>query len=95
LTNVDAVAPASICVNANLAWQLYTGGVIAKTSGCSGAYNVLNHCVQLVGYNEAGGKKYWLVRNSWAADWGEDGYIWLEYGGNTCGVATEATFVTI
>jgi hypothetical protein len=35
----------------------------------------IDHAVVLVGYGEEYGKKYWLVRNSWAPTWGEDGYI--------------------
>ncbi len=63
-------------------------------AGCGGyAYSDLDHCVQLTGYNSAG--NYWLVRNSWATNWGEDGYIYLELDANTCGLANEATFVSI
>jgi C1A family cysteine protease len=93
-TNVAATQPASICVDAS-SWSDYTGGVMTSSS-CSSSYNSLDHCVQLVGfsnYEKATG--YWIVRNSWADDWGEDGYIYLRVGDNTCGVADEATFVTI
>lgn len=31
----------------------------------------------------------------WNTNWGEQGYIRLAYGANTCGVADEATQVTI
>jgi len=92
LTNLAQTGPSSICVNA-APWQFYTSGIM-KT-GCSHGYNDLDHCVQLVGYDGTGTTPYWIVRNSWAASWGEQGYIYLEYGKNLCGVADEATFVTI
>merc|ERR1719247_1383383 len=34
---------------------------------------------------------YWLVRNSWSTNWGENGYIRLQLDANTCGVANEAS----
>jgi len=48
----------------------------------SGIYNgdcgyVTNHAVVLVGYGEDQSGKYWIVRNSWGEDWGEQGYIRL------------------
>jgi len=90
--NLATYGPASVCVDASR-WNLYTGGVMTL-AGCGGyAYSDLDHCVQLTGYNSAG--NYWLVRNSWATNWGEDGYIYLELDANTCGLANEATFVSI
>jgi len=93
--NVAAKGPASICVNAE-AWQLYSSGVLSAKACGGSAYTDLDHCVQLVGYNKpASGKSYWIVRNSWGTSWGYSGYIYVEYGTNACGVADEATFVTI
>ena len=94
-TNLALNGPASICVNAG-AWNLYTGGVLTQAA-CGGyASNNLDHCVQLVGYNtEDAANPYWIVRNSWATDWGENGFIYLQYPLNTCGLANEATYVTL
>merc|ERR1712139_443262 len=88
-----AKGPISICVNAGgNGWQNYKRGIFSKK--CPGASSKLDHCVQLVGYDKSGSTPYWLVRNSWAADWGIEGYMHLEMGKNLCGVADEATVVT-
>lgn len=92
LTNLGTTGPSSICVYAE-PWQVYTGGILTSADDCGFSYNILDHCVQLVGYSSTGSTPYWIVRNSWATSWGEDGYIYLQYGKNLCGVADEATFV--
>ena len=57
----------------------------------------LDHCVQVVGFEGGLAKKenYWIVRNSWNTDWGEEGYIRLSVGDNTCGIADEPTTVAL
>jgi cathepsin F len=77
--------PLSICVDASR-WDSYKSGVM-KSSQCGTA---LDHCVLAVGYNLDQG--YWIVRNSWGTDWGvEHGFIYLEYGKDTCGLSREPT----
>jgi len=88
--NLASWGPLSICVDAE-PWQDYTGGVL-MASDCS---NQLDHCVQLVGYDMTQATPFWIVRNSWGTDWGENGYIRLQYGQDTCGCADEATSAII
>jgi len=40
----------------------------------------------VVGYGKENGVPYWLVKNSWSASWGIDGYIKLAWKNNICGV---------
>jgi len=86
-----ANGPLSICVDAET-WQNYQGGVI--THGCGDS---LDHCVQIVGWSQTTNSNtpYWIIRNSWGADWGLNGYIWVERNKDECGVSDEATYVTI
>jgi cathepsin F len=91
-SNLLAWGPLSICVDAS-SWQDYESGVMTHFE-CA-FINVLDHCVQLVGYNATAPTPYWIVRNSWTPDWGIDGYIWLEMWHDTCGIAHDATWPTL
>ena len=64
-------------------WNTYKGGVMKDC----GKGTDINHSVQLVGVDTEAG--YWKIRNSWSAEWGEEGMIRIAYGSNTCGLATE------
>ena len=60
-----------------------------------------SHSVLLVGWGESkggerdgigggGGGPYWIARNSWGDDWGEDGYFRIRRGTDECGVESMA-----
>merc|ERR1712072_1048536 len=97
LTKLQAAletTPVSVCVNA-ANWNDYTGGVMTSTAcGPMGA-DYQDHCVMATGFNTTAPTPYWIVRNSWASTWGEDGYIYLEMAENTCGLADDATIPTV
>ena len=58
-------------------------GGIAVPSKC---LQNLNHEVALVGYGSSKGQDYWIIKNSWGSDWGEEGYMRLARGEGKCGV---------
>ncbi|ESO95418.1 hypothetical protein LOTGIDRAFT_116870, partial [Lottia gigantea] len=70
-------------------FELYQSGIYSD-AGCSQIQ--LNHLLQIVGYGEQNGVKYWICRNSWGTDWGINGYIWIKRDENVCGIATNAMY---
>lgn len=42
------------------------------------------HAIEIVGWGEQDGKKYWIVKNSWGTNWGRNGYFYMARGKNTC-----------
>jgi hypothetical protein len=57
----------------------YTGGVYRHTYGDF----IWGHCVTIVGYDDTWGGEdegYWIVKNSWGTEWGEDGWFRIAYG---------------
>jgi len=77
--------PVSIAIEADQeAFQFYSGGVLKKACGTQ-----LDHGVLLVGYGEKDGVKFWKVKNSWGATWGDEGYVELERENSPDGEAGE------
>jgi len=90
LSYVASTSPVSVCVDAS-SWALYTGNGILQTCG-----KQIDHCVQVTGFqlmanNQGQMVPVWNVRNSWGADWGASGYIFLERNKDLCAIATVVT----
>ncbi|CAH1174073.1 unnamed protein product [Phaedon cochleariae] len=86
---VGTIGPISITVYATL-WKSYGGGIF-NNELCLG--DTLNHGVTAVGYGVENGEKFWTIKNSWGAEWGESGYIRLIRDTNhSCGVEQMASY---
>merc|ERR1711953_1321676 len=88
--------PISVAIEADQrVFQLYKSGVL-EDDAC---WRNLDHAVLAVGYGIDGDKKYWKVKNSWSAAWGEEGYIRLARGKTEgmgeCGIRQMASFPTV
>lgn len=85
------LGPVSVAIEADQqCFQFYSGGVLSDPS-CG---TQLDHGVLVVGYgtDAATNTPYWIVKNSWGASWGEQGYIRLVRGSNECGIAAAASY---
>ncbi len=90
-----ATAPLSVALDAGKL-QFYHHGILTG-SLCS--KTELDHAVLMVGF---GTEKdllkttdYWIVRNSWGATWGEDGYFRIQRGIGACGINTQVTTAVV
>jgi len=89
------LGPVSIAIEADQdVFQYYNGGVISSASCGGKTVDDLDHGVLLVGYDfdNKTGLDYWLVKNSWGADWGLNGYVKLVRGKNECGLNWAASY---
>jgi len=92
LVNAISQQPVSVAIAADEI-MLYTGGIFDNWN-CG---SQLDHGVVAVGYGDDSGSKWYKIRNSWGADWGEGGHIRFarrDYGQGMCGVTLMASYPT-
>ncbi|KAI7738545.1 LOW QUALITY PROTEIN: hypothetical protein M8C21_032893 [Ambrosia artemisiifolia] len=94
LQKAVANQPITVSIEASsLDFQFYDSGIFSGSCGTD-----LDHGVVVVGYGTEDGKDYWIVRNSWGVEWGEQGYIRIERNikekEGKCGIAMEAFYPT-
>lgn len=71
-------------VNADLEFVFYTGGII-DTDECNAS---VIQPVLIVGYGQEKDQTFYIVKNSWGEQWGENGYarIAAKPGKGVCGI---------
>lgn len=92
--------PVSVAIEADQpSFQFYKSGIFDTTCGTN-----LDHGVLAVGYGSqtdstGNSMNYWIVKNSWGASWGNNGYILLAKDVSApegqCGIAMQASYPVV
>ena len=94
LMSAVAQQPVSVAIEADQSvFQLYQSGVLNGACGTN-----LDHGVLVVGYGEENGQAYWLVKNSWGASWGLNGYVKIARGSGgvgMCGILSDPSYPVV
>ena len=92
LTNAIAnVGPISVALYVTSNFQNYKSGVFIDTT-CP---NSVNHAVTLVGYGTLNSQDYYILKNQWGTNWGDQGYmLFARNNNNMCNIAY-ATFYPV
>jgi hypothetical protein len=88
---VLSIGPISVAIDAEEDFQFYSSGIFTSTT-CS--ETMLDHAVTVVGYGRtSNGTSYYIIKNSWNTDWGQDGYMYFNADiPNMCGIAMDACY---
>ncbi len=70
-------------------FQGYTEGVYEHVDG----QMLGGHAVVIVGYNAT--EKYWICKNSWSEDWGENGYFRVRWGDSLLDFGYQAAHMNV
>ena len=100
---IKEAGPVAIGINANNL-QFYESGIIDAASCPPAGRGIqsINHAALVVGWGEEGGKKHWLVKNTYGDEFGEHGFFKLErqhpndvnlFG--TCGLLFESVYPVV
>ncbi|KAK5584387.1 hypothetical protein RB653_005998 [Dictyostelium firmibasis] len=94
LVNAIATAgPVAIAIDASVDdFRYYISGVY-NNPACQNGLDDLDHEVLAIGYGTYQGQDYFLVKNSWSTNWGQNGYVFMARNDNNlCGVATSPNY---
>ncbi len=74
--------PVSVAVKVDSGWSSYDGSYVYD----SHAPGNVNHAVTIVGWDDdMGSDGAWIIKNSWGPGWGDNGYMYIEYGCSSIG----------
>ena len=67
-------SPLGTSLNADIL-KFYKAGIFDDQYFPSKCQSSTNHAVTIVGWDVENGVEYWIIRNSWGEEFGQDGYF--------------------
>ena len=90
---IGNIGPISVALDAEADFQMYSSGIFNSTE-CSS--EMLDHAVLAIGYGVLNGSRYLIIKNSWGASWGMNGYIYFSTSiDNMCGIAQHTSYPVV
>lgn len=97
LLSAVQLTPVSVAIEADTRiFQFYKSGIITD-SKCG---TNLDHGVLIVGFSSERDQDFWIVKNSWGKEWGENGYVRIartssKNSDGICGIAKQPSFIVV
>jgi len=79
--------PLAVAFSVYADFPTYKSGVYTHTHGSM----LGGHAVAALGWGTENGKAYWLVKNSWSAKWGDNGFFKIKRGVDECGIEDDVS----
>eukprot|EP00112_Aurelia_sp_Birch-Aquarium-sp1_P017337 Seg4002.5 transcript_id=Seg4002.5/GoldUCD/mRNA.D3Y31 product="Counting factor associated protein D" protein_id=Seg4002.5/GoldUCD/D3Y31 len=84
--------PVTVLINTRpKTFKFYSSGVYYDET-CD---DKVDHAAVAIGFGEENGKEYWLIKNSWSASWGRQGFLKIWTKNDNCGVTKKAVVVKV
>ena len=105
MEEIQKNGPIIVAINASPELYYYKSGIyksnVKKIEGKRekgvGPWEYTNHAIVCIGWghDEIEGRKikYWILKNSWGRDWGEDGYFKIIRGEDMASVEAQGVFI--
>lgn len=88
-TEIMQNGPLAVAFTVYSDFPTYKSGVYKHTTGSM----LGGHAVEMIGWGTENGEDYWIIKNSWNEQWGDNGYFKIARGSDECGIEDDVTGV--
>lgn len=82
---VGNVGPVAVVIQMCKSLAYYAGGIFDDPT-CGYPHLSVNHAALITGYGSENGKDFWIVKNSYGTNWGENGFFRVARGKRSIGL---------